>query len=90
MSREWHLEYNADIFYANYFLRSSYVSRSREKYANVGDRMGFSDILQSVKSEKNVKTLIFRVALDSLRTVLQVFETFPSSRPNNFEKFKCW
>ena len=38
--------------------------------------MDFADILQSMKTEKSVKYLKFRVALDSLRTVWQVFDTF--------------
>ena len=38
--------------------------------------MDFADILKSMKSEKNVKYLEFRLVVDSLRTVLQVFDTF--------------
>ena len=50
--------------------------------------MDFAVILQSIKTEKSVKCLKFRVALDSLRTGWQVFKTFPSSRPITFDKFK--
>ena len=39
--------------------------------------MDFADILQSIKIEKkSVKYLEFRVALNSLRTVWQVFDMF--------------
>ena len=38
--------------------------------------MDFADILQSMKTEKSVKYLKFRVALDSLRMVWQVFDIF--------------
>ena len=38
--------------------------------------MDFDDLLYSMKTEKSVKYLKFRVALDSLRTVWQVFDTF--------------
>ena len=38
--------------------------------------MDFANILQSMKNKKSVKTLTFWVALDSLRTVWQVFDTF--------------
>ena len=38
--------------------------------------MDFADILQSMKTEKSVKYFKFRVTLDSLRTVWQVFDTF--------------
>ena len=38
--------------------------------------MDFANILQSMKTEKSVKYLKFRAALDSLRAVWQVFGTF--------------
>ena len=44
--------------------------------------MDIANILQSMKNEKCQVPLKFRVALDSVRTVWQVFETFPSSRPS--------
>ena len=39
--------------------------------------MAFADIMQSTKTEKSVKYLEFRVALDFLRMVWQVFNIFP-------------
>ena len=36
--------------------------------------MDFTNILQSIKTDKSVKYLKFLVALDSLRTVWQVFD----------------
>ena len=82
---------DADIIYAYYVLSSSPFDLSREKTFILGDRMDFADILQSMKTGKNVETLTFRVVLDSLRTVCQVFDIFfPSSRQNNFEKFTFW
>ena len=38
--------------------------------------MDFANILKRMKTEKNVKYLEFWVALDSLRTVRHVFDTF--------------
>ena len=38
--------------------------------------MDCADILQSMKNKKSIKYLKFRVALNSLRTVWQVFDTF--------------
>ena len=40
-----------------------------KKIIILGGRMDFADILQSMKTEKSVKTSTFRVVLDSLRTV---------------------
>ena len=49
--------------------------------------MEFADILQSMKNEKSVKDLTFRVALDSLRTVWQIFVIFQTKK---FEKLRFW
>ena len=72
------------------FLFSSCLGLSREKYVNLGGIMDFADILQSIKNEKSVEYLKFRVALDSRRTVWQAFDTFShlpgqtSLRSSNF------
>ena len=39
-------------------------------------RMDFAEILWRMKTVKSVKTLIFRVVFDFIRTVCQVFDTF--------------
>ena len=59
-----------------------------KKYVILEDRIDFADILQSMRNEKSVKDLTFWVALDSLREVWQVFDTFSTSRQNKIEKFK--
>ena len=68
----------ADIIYARiiYFYLVVALIYLEKKNVILGGRMDFADILQSMKNEKGVKTLIFRVVLDSLRTVCQVFDTF--------------
>ena len=47
-----------------------------KKNVILGGRMDFAGILQSMKTEKSVKYLEFRVVLYSLRMVWQVFGTF--------------
>ena len=46
--------------------------------------MDFADILYSMETEKSVKCLKFRVALDSLRTVWQVFDIFSIFQAKQF------
>ena len=47
-----------------------------KRYVILGDISEFANILQSMKIEKSVKDLTFRVELESLRKVWQLFDTF--------------
>ena len=46
--------------------------------------MDFADILKRMKNDKSVKHLKFQVALDSLRTVWQVFDIFSIFQAKQF------
>ena len=63
---------------------SNYVGRSRDKYVILRNKMDFVDILQSIKMGKGVKYLKFWVALDSLKTVWHVFDTFSIFQAKQF------
>ena len=66
---------DADFFYGIMFFSLLITLVDLEKKC-LGRKMGFANILQSKKNRKKGKYLKLRVALGSLKTVWQVFDTF--------------